>query len=110
MAIGAYERARPLDSDGLFHLSVLQRTGNQFDAALRTASTGLEEDPDHLLLLSAAAEAARELGDSATVRSHYSHMLDVWEEESGSALEDYEVHSALLPQIRNDAEAFLDGS
>lgn len=109
MAIGAYERARPLDADGLFHLSVLQRTGNQFEAALRTASTGLEEAPDHLLLLSAAAEAARQLGDSATARSHYSHMLEVWDEERNSGLEDYQIHSALLPRIRNDAQTFLDG-
>lgn len=110
MAISAYERARPLDSDGLFHLSVLQRTANQFEAALRTASTGLEEAPDHLLLLSAAAEAARQLGDTATAQQHYAHLLDVWEDERNSGLEDYQVHSALLPQIRNDAEEFLEGA
>ena len=110
MAIGAYERARPLDADGLFHLAVLQHTGQQFEAALRTASTGLEEDPDHLLLLSAAADAARELGDSATARTHYTHILDVWEEERNSGLEEYQLHSALLPQIQDDAQAFLEGS
>lgn len=109
MAIGAYERARPLDADGLFHLSVLQRTAQDFEAALETARQGLEESPDHLLLLSAAAEGARELGDSATARTHYRHMLDVWEVEQGSGLEDYQVHSALLPRIQEDAEAFLDG-
>lgn len=107
MAIAAYERARPLDSDGIFHLSVLQRTANQFEAALRTASTGLEEAPDHLLLLSAAAQAAAELGDTATAEEHYSHLLDVWDEERNSGLEDYQVHSALLPQIQNDARDFL---
>ncbi|MFW6199126.1 MAG: double zinc ribbon domain-containing protein [Gemmatimonadota bacterium] len=110
MAIGAYERARPLDSDGLFHLSVLQRTGEQFEEALRTASTGLEEDPDHLLLLSAAAEAARQLEDTATARAHYAHLLEVYDEERSSDLEDYRIHSALLPVIRDDAESFLEGS
>ena len=110
MAIGAYERARPLDSDGLFHLSMLQQTGNQYEAALRTASTGLEEAPDHLLLLSAAAEAARLLGDTATARAHYSHLLEVYDEERDSGLEDYQIHSSLLPVIRQDAENFLEGS
>lgn len=110
MAIGAYERARPLDSDGLFHLSMLQQTGNQYEAALRTASTGLEEDPDHLLLLSAAAEAARLMGDTARARAHYSHLLDVYDEERNSGLEDYQVHSSLLPVIRQDAESFLEDS
>lgn len=109
MAIGAYERARPLDADGLFHLSVLQRTAGDSEAALETARQGLEDDPDHLLLLSAAAEAERELGDTAAARDHYSHLLDVWEEERASGLEDYQVHSTLLPRIRDDAEAFLDG-
>lgn len=109
MAIGAYERARPLDSDGLFHLSVLQRTANDFEVALATAESGLAESPDHLLLLSAAAEAARALDDTATARSHFSHLLEVWDEQRSSGLEDYQVHSALLPRIREDAEAFLDG-
>lgn len=109
MAIGAYERARPLDADGLFHLSVLQRTAGDSRAALETARQGLEESPDHLLLLSAAAEAAREVGDTATAREHYSHLLEVWDEERESGLEDYQVHSTLLPRIREDAEAFLGG-
>lgn len=109
MAIGAYERARPLDADGLFHLSVLQRTALEFETALETARQGLEDSPDHLLLLSAAAEAARELGDTALTREHYSHLVEVWDEERSSALEDYQVHSTLLPRIREDADAFLSG-
>ena len=49
MAIGAYERARPLDHDGLFHLSMLQRTAMQLEAALGTAEEILEDNPNHLL-------------------------------------------------------------
>lgn len=109
MAIDSYERARPLDADGLYHLSLLHQTGGDAEAALETAREGLEEHPDHLLLLGAAAESARELGDSATAREHYSHLLEVWDEERESGLEDYEVHSAILPRIRDDAETFLDG-
>lgn len=107
MAIGAYERARPLDADGLFHLSMLHQTGLDFRPALETARQGLDDHPDHLLLLSAAAGAARELGDTAAARRHYSHMLEVWEEERASGRQDYQVHSTLLPRIREDGEAFL---
>lgn len=107
MAIGAYERARPLDADGLFHLSILQQTGLDFEVALETARQGLQENPDHLLLLSAAAGAAQELGDTATARRHYSHMLEVWEAERASGREEYQIHSTLLPRIREDAETFL---
>lgn len=109
MALGAYERARPLDADGLFHLSALQRTALEHEAARETALSGLEDEPDHLLLLAEAAEAARQLGDTAAARRHYEHLLEVWEEERAGGREEYEAHSALLPRIREDAEAFLDG-
>lgn len=110
MAIAAYERARPLDLDGLFHLSVLQRTAGQLDEALSTAEGGLEEEPDHLLLLSAAAEAARELDDTATARERFSHLLDVYDSQVESDREDYQVHARLLPTLREDARGFLEGS
>lgn len=108
MAIGAYERARPLDADGLFHLSALLRTGDRAQEALETARRGLEDSPDHLLLLAAAAEAARQAGDLETAERHYRHLLEVWDEESARDLEDYRVHSALLPTLREEARTFLD--
>lgn len=110
MAIAAYERARPLNLDGLFHLSILQRTALDFQAALETAREGLEEEPDHVLLLSAAAEAAREMGDSATAREHFAHLLEVYDQEVSSDRQDYQAHGQLLPRLRDDAEAFLEGS
>lgn len=108
MAISAYERARPLDADGLFHLSALQRTGGRPQEALETARQGLEESPDHLLLLAAAAEAALQAGETETAERHYGHLLEVWDEESARDLEDYRVHAALLPTLREEARAFLE--
>lgn len=107
MALGAYERARPLDADGLFHLSALQRTATRAEEALETAREGLSDEPNHLLLLSAAAEASRQLGDTAAARGHYERLLEVWDEERASGREEYEAHSALLPRLREDAESFL---
>ncbi len=110
MAIAAYERARPLNADGLFHLSVLQRTALEFEEALETARAGLEENPDHLLLLAAAGEAARLAGDTAEARSHFSHLLEVYDGEVASDREDYQAHARILPQLRDDARGFVEGS
>ena len=45
MAIAAYQRARPLTLDGLFHLSMLNRTAGNFEAALDNAVEILEIFP-----------------------------------------------------------------
>lgn len=109
MAIAAYDRARPLDADGFFHMALLQQTGGDFEAALATAREGLEADPDHLLLLAAAAEAAQGQGDEATAREYYEHLLDVWDDEQAKGLEEYqpEVHGSMLPGLRQEALDFL---
>jgi hypothetical protein len=107
MALDAHELARPLDDGRLFRLSFLQRVATDFDAALETAREGLARSPDHLLLLSAAAEAARELGDEAAARDYYTRLLEVWEVEEASERQDYLEHPRLLPVIREDAERFL---
>lgn len=108
MALDAYEIARPLDTDGLFHLALLQRVDLDFEASLATAHEGLEMDPNHLLHLSAAAEASRELGRLDETRGYYQRLLEVWDEESQRELEDYEEHAPLLPVIRQDALDFLE--
>jgi len=108
MAVAAYERARPLNLDGLFHLSILQRTSLEFEEALATARQGLEEAEDHVLLLSAAAEAAREMGDTETAREYYSRLLESYDQEVASDRQEYQAHAQLLPRLREDARAFLE--
>lgn len=110
MAIEAYRLARPLDEDGLFHLSLLQRAAGDFEAALATALEGLEDNPDHLLNLSAAAESARELGDTDAATAHYTRMLEAWDREVAAARVEYEEHARVLPLIREDAETHLGGA
>ncbi|TVP44354.1 MAG: hypothetical protein EA350_11740 [Gemmatimonadales bacterium] len=110
MALDAHEIARPLDDGQLFRYSFLLRVAMDYEGALQTAREGLERSPDHLLLLSAAAEAAREMGDDETARAYYTHLLDVWEEESASDLDDYQGHPRLIPVLRQEAEAYLDRS
>ena len=108
MGIAAYDRARPLDADGLFHLSLLQRLALRFDQALATAEGALATQPQHLLSLHAAAEAAKELGDTGRAREYFSRFVEHYDAEIGSSNPDYQVHERLLPAMREDARAWLD--
>lgn len=107
MAISAYQRARPLTHDGLFHLSMLNRTAGNLEAALAQAVEILDEDPNHLLGLSAAAEAAVELGEMDEAAAHYQQILDVYEEESQRGLEEYQLHGQIITALPDEARSFL---
>ena len=109
MAIGAYERARPLDNDGLFHLSMLQRTAMQLEAALKTAEEILEDNSDHLLGLSAAAKAAAELGRGEIAAVYYERVLEVYESQIEQDIAEYMDHTPIMDNLRTEAEAFLGG-
>ncbi len=108
MALDAYELARPLDEDGHFHVALLERVGGNYEASLAAAYEGLAENSDHLLNLSAAAEASMELGELAAAREYYRRMLDAWDEELAADRPEYAEHSPLLPLIRSDAEDLLE--
>lgn len=109
MAVGAYERARPLDLDGLFHLSLLQRTAMDLEGALASAEAILAEDPDHVLGLTAAAAAAEELGREDRAAELYEHLLSVYEAQSQRGLQEYLDHAQIMTTVRDSAEAFLSG-
>jgi len=107
MALGAYERAMPLDKDGLFHLSLLNRVAGNLDAALANAQQILADDPNHILGLVAAAEASAEMGRVDEARVYYQHILDVIDSETARALPEYEAHEVIMESARADAGAFL---
>ena len=109
MAIGAYNRARPLSLDGLFHLSMLNRTANNLEAALDNAVEILDADPDHLLGLAAAAEASIELGELDAAEAYYRHLLEVYDAEVAQPLQEYSDHSTIVDVLEADAERFLAG-
>ena len=109
MAIAAYNRARPLTLDGLFHLSMLNRTAGNLEAALDNALEIVEEDPNHLLGLAAAAEAAIELGEMDEAETHYRHLAEIYDAEVQRPLEEYQMHSTIVDVLKQDAEQFLQG-
>lgn len=109
MAIAAYQRAEPLSLDGRFHLSMLNRTAMNLEAALDDALQILEADPDHLLGLAAAAEAAIELGLADEAADHYRQLLDVYDAEMAVPLDEYVAHRAIVDVIDEDAQRYLAG-
>lgn len=110
MGVQAYEMARPLDADGLFHLALIHQVGGDNPSALAAAEEALAVHPNHLLNLSAAAASAAALGDTAAAREHYGRLVDQWDGEMAKELEEYEAHSAMMPDLLTDARAFLAGS
>lgn len=109
MAIAAYQRARPLNLDGLFHLSMLNRTAMNLEAALDNALEIVEQDPSHLLGLAAAAEAAIELGEEDEAEIHYRRIAEIYDVEVERPLEEYDAHRAIVVALKQDAERFLAG-
>jgi tetratricopeptide (TPR) repeat protein len=107
MAIQAYEIAGPLDLDGRYHLSALQREALDFESALAVAEGALEEYSDHLLNLASAAAASLGLGDTVSARAYYERMLEVWDAEMASTRPDYEMHRNMMPILKASGEALL---
>jgi tetratricopeptide (TPR) repeat protein len=107
MAIAAYDRAQPLDHDGLFHLSMLNRAAGNLDAALASAEQVLAAEPNHVLALSEAAEATIELGRLDDAVGYYRRLVQAYAQESTRLLPEYQGHSGMLESARSAAEAFL---
>lgn len=110
MAILAYRQAGELDADGHFHLAVLETTAGNYAAALEAADRILTDAPDHLLALGAAARAALQAGDTATARRFYEHLLRVYDEERARERPEYRDHAQILPDYRDEARRFVEGS
>lgn len=106
MAIQAYQMAEPLDADGLYHLSLIQTISGNPAAGQATAQRVLEADPDHLLALAAAAEAAQAQGDTAAAQDYWSRFLEALPTER-EALPEYRQHAGILPEYEAEARATL---
>ena len=109
MALSAYERAEPLDHDGLFHLSLLNRVAGNLEAALANATEVLDVDSNHILALAAAGEATVEMSRTEEATEYYRHLLDVIDAEIARALPEYVAHGQIMESVRNDATAYLAG-
>ncbi len=109
MALDAYAMVPDLDADGHFHVSLLQQAQGNYPGAMETAEIVLDTQPNHLLARYAAGEAARNMGDTDRAREHFSHLLEVFDEEAARDLPEYQEHGSFLPTIQATAEDFLAG-
>lgn len=103
MALAAYDMAQPLDADGMYHLSVLQRANSDFKASMATAQEALKTNADHLLLLAAEGEAAEGLGDAAAAKKYWQQFLDVYDKQMSTGVEEYQAHQGVLEASRAHA-------
>ena len=107
MAIQAYEASEPLDADGLYHLSLIQAASGDHAAARATAERILTMQPNHLLGLGAAGEAAREQGDMAAARAYYQRFLENYETERTNQYPEYLDHGRIFPRYEQQARSVV---
>ncbi|MGK7312073.1 MAG: zinc-ribbon domain-containing protein [Candidatus Longimicrobiales bacterium M2_2A_002] len=105
MAIQAYGMVDDLDGDGLFHLALLHLTAGSYDEAQQTADRILADNPDHLLGLAAAAQAAEAAGNTDEATGYWGRYLDAYDAEAGKPLPEYVDHQPLLSEYRDMARA-----
>lgn len=103
MAIAAYERAQPLDLDGLYHVAVLQLINDESAAARETTERILAEAPNHLFGLFTAAQSESLLGNDAAAVEFYRRFLENYDAEIALDRPEYSDHVALLPSMREEA-------
>jgi len=98
MGIQAYQMAEPLDADGLYHIALIYNVVGQFTDARTAAERILAENPNHLLGLAAAAEAAHRSGDAAAARTFQQRFISVYDAEVARGLPEYRDHARVLPE------------
>lgn len=111
MAVAAYDRARPLDSDGRYHLAVLHLVGGDLEAARAHSDTILSGNPNHLFGLFTGAQAAQGRGDRAAAVSLFRRFLAAFEaEKARKDVIEYADHSQALPAMKEEAERATQGA
>jgi hypothetical protein len=103
MGIQAYQMAEPLDDDGLYHMAALQNTVGDFAGARATSERILARNPNHLLALATAAEAAEGAGDTEAARQYHQRLVDSYQTEISRDLPEYMDHARILPEYRQAA-------
>jgi tetratricopeptide (TPR) repeat protein len=107
MGLQAYAMAGELDTDGLYHLSLLQTLGGNGTEAVATAQKILAGSPDNLLGLIAAAQGEAAAGNRAAAAGYYKRFLAAFPTEKARDLPEYRDHAAALPQYQEEARRFL---
>jgi hypothetical protein len=107
MGIQAYEAARPLDDDGLYHLATIHTVAGNHADAIAAAEEVLARSPNHLLALAAAAEAADAAGQQQAALEYHRRFVAAYDTEIGRGLQEYMDHARILPDYLEAARRAL---
>lgn len=107
-ALDAYAHLPVLDSDGRFHVEVLQAAAGDYPAAKATAEALLADHPNHLLAIGGIARAAKEAGNAADAKTWYQRYLIAWDAPR-ETLPEYTEHASLLTRLRTEASQYVGG-
>jgi hypothetical protein len=105
-AIAAYRGLEPLDTDGLFHLALLQISDGDAEGSRATADRILAMAPDNLLGLAAAAQASEKIAPEEA-NGFWQRYLDAFAAQQGRGGVGYEHHQQLFPILSNRANEAL---
>jgi len=100
MARAAYARLPVLDADARYHVAVLALLAGDPSAAAAQADTILADQPNHLLGLLAAADAARARGDAAAFARYRDRFARAYPAEIRRDRPEYRDHRPLLEAAR----------
>lgn len=105
-ALAAYQLLPDLDSDGQFHVALLQLALDDNKGARATAEAMLKVHPKHVFALHVAGAAAEALGDKAAARSYYKRVADTVDQPLDD-LPEYQDHERLLAKYQQQAVSWL---
>jgi hypothetical protein len=103
MGVQAYQAAEPLDDDGIYHLAMLQITAGDYAGAIASAQRILDREPNHLLALGAAGEAADLAGNDEAALGYYRRLIQAYPTEIGRGLMEYQDHVRIMPDLLETA-------
>jgi hypothetical protein len=107
-ALQAYALAGDMDSDAMYHATLLFLESGDYNAGRAHAEQVLAEMPNNPFALSVAARAARLQGDRAAAQKYYGRFLSVYAVESKRMeYPEQKHHNAALPGLKAEAEAYL---
>ena len=105
-ALEAYAALGPIDTDGQFHVALLQLALGDDAAARATAEGILAGHPKHVLGLAVAAQAADAAGDKKAAKDYYSRVVDTVDQPT-EALPEFSDHDRLVGRYQADAVRWL---
>ena len=103
MAIAAYERLAPLNSDQRYDLGRIGEVGGDAALAQAQADTILRSKPTHLLGLILSAKAARMVKNETRAREADARLLAAEPTERSAGVKEYLLH-------RNDIDAAMSAA